>query len=183
MFEVGGHALCLGCKAKVEQIWQAELAANVGALNFALGMAEAQVGLPGMFPRFSVPQPTIQKGPVSVNNITVSDSVVGAINTGQVRQIEVAMDRISQEGDSELALSIKEFTEAVLEEKQLETQQKDEILQYLSFITAQCASPKRARQPSIAHAVLDRVGQAVETAKALAPLWMPLLLKLQTLFQ
>ena len=87
MFEVGGHALCLDCKTKVEQIWQAELAANVGALNFALGMAEAQVGLPGMYPRFSVPQPTIQRGPVSVNNITVSDSIVGAINTGQVRQI------------------------------------------------------------------------------------------------
>ena len=93
------------------------------------------------------------------------------------------MDRIAQGGDQELALSIKKFTEAVLEENQLETHQKDEILQYLSFITAQCASPKGARQPSIAHPVLDRVGQAIETAKALAPLWMPLLLKLQTLFQ
>ncbi len=182
MFEVDGHPICLDCKAKLSQMWQAELAGNVSQLNFLLGMAEAQTGLPGTLPRYQVPQPTIQQGPVNFNNINVSESVVGAINMGQVRQIDVAMDRIATEGNTELVASLKAFTETVLADQQLKEEHRDEIIEMLAFLTTQCALPKGGRQPSIAQTVLERVGQMVQTVTSLSPLWAPLLAALQTMF-
>ena len=183
MFEVNGHPLCLDCKTKLSQMWQAELADTVNQLNFLLGVAEAQVGIPGMFPRYQAPQPTIQQGSVSFNNINVSESVVGAINTGQIQQIDVAMDKIAIDGNAQLIDYLKAFTEAVLADQQLEGERRDKIIEMLAFLTTQCALPKGGRQPSVVQTVLERVSQIVETVKSLSPLWAPLLAALQTMFQ
>lgn len=164
-------------------MWQAEMAENLNQLNFLLGMFEAQTGIPGMFPRYQISPPKIQQGPVNFNNINVSKSVVGAINTGQVQQIDVAMDKIMTEGNPQLIEHLKAFTEAVLENQQLEGEHRDKIIEMLAFLTTQCALPKGGRQPSVVQTVLERISQIVETVKSLSPLWAPLLAALQTMFQ
>jgi hypothetical protein len=50
------------------------------------------------------------------HNIKVDRSVIGSINTGEVKRIDVAMSHIGAYGNEELVKALKEFTEAVINE-------------------------------------------------------------------
>src|SRR5207247_9593391 len=72
----------------------------------------SDLGVTG-YPRYQVPEPTpiIQRGPMNFHNIKIDRSVVGAINSGDVQRIEVAMNNINAHGGEVLAAALKEFTE------------------------------------------------------------------------
>jgi len=182
IYKVGENYLCLDCNLKFEQAQQLQYLRNVSTLNFLLGQMESITGIPGTFPRFAVPKAVISQGPMNFSNIRVDNSVVGSINTGQVKQIDVAMDNIKNGGNEELANSLKTFTEEVLAEKQLTAQLRDELIEHLSFISSQCVLPKEARKPTIAKSVLERIGEIVATVKLLAQIWAPVLAGLQRIF-
>ena len=55
--------------------------------NRAAADLESIVGLPGMLPRIQIPP--LPSAPLTLNNIKVDNSVVGSINTGNVRAIDV----------------------------------------------------------------------------------------------
>lgn len=182
MYKMGENYLCLDCNLKFEQAQQLQYLRNVSTLNFLLAQMESITGIPGTFPRFEVPKPIISQGPMNFSNIRVDNSVVGSINTGQVKQIDVAMDNIKNGGNEELANSLKTFTEAILAEKQLTAELRNELIEQLSFISSQCALREEARKPTIVKSVLERIGQIVATVKSLGPIWAQLLAVLQSIF-
>jgi hypothetical protein len=54
----------------------------------------------------------VQRGPMTYNNINVNNSVVGAINTGNVQSIDVAIEKVKLQGSPravELAKALKEL--------------------------------------------------------------------------
>ena len=107
---------------------------------------------------------------MTFHNINVQGSVVGAINTDQVQQIDAAIGHIKIGGDAALAQSLAQFTEAILADTQLHENHKKEILEQLSFLSAQTAAPKDQRKPGMIRSVLEGIGKAV-TAPALTALW------------
>jgi hypothetical protein len=156
--------------------------ANINMLEAEM---EVATGLPGLFPRIEISKPPpLHQGPVTFNNIKVNGNgnVVGSINTGQVEQINVAMDNIKAGGNDELANSIKQFTKAVLAEKELDVKSRGELIEWLSSVASQCASPKQARNPSIVNAMLQEIDKVAMKFASLAPLWTPLLPLLQNMF-
>jgi hypothetical protein len=125
----------------------------------------------------------VHQGPVTFNNIKVDSSVIGSINTGQVKQIDVAMDNIKAEGNEQLVDSLTKFTEAVLAEKALDAKLKSELIEQLSFVTSQCVSPKQLRKPTIIKTVLQQIDKVATKVATLAPLWSPLLTLFQNMFK
>ena len=87
------------------------------------------------------------------HTINVDRSVVGAINTGNVKKMEVALNDIKNQ-NPELE-QLKEFTEAVLREASLSVEAKNDIVKQLSVLTAQLAMPQESsrkhRHKSIGH--------------------------------
>jgi hypothetical protein len=154
--------------------------ANINMLEAEM---EVATGFPGSCPRIEIQKPPpLHQGPVTFNNIKVDSSVIGSINTGQVEQINVAMDNIKAGGNDELANSIKQFTKAVLAEKELNAKSRGELIEQLSFVASQCASPKQVRKPPIVNAVLQEIDKVAMKFASLAPLWTPLLPLLQNMF-
>jgi hypothetical protein len=49
-----------------------------------------------------------------VHNIRVDNSVIGAINTGQIKSLNVALDNVQNAGSPELANTLHVLSEAVL---------------------------------------------------------------------
>ncbi len=117
----------------------------------------------------------------NIHNITVQDgSLVGAINTGHAEQVSVSIEK-TKFGGSELALtkSLADFSQELLAGAQLQQHERDAILEQLSFLTAQVATPKAERKPGMIRFAIETVGKAA-TVPALTALWHhlhPLLIK------
>ncbi len=148
---MAGQPLCLSCADRFNQILQRQNDGLVDQYNYLLDMTEATVGVYGVMPRMRRSQPIIQRGPTmtTFNNINVRDSVVGAINTGEVKRLDVTMDRLRNCGgqSAELAAAISGFTQAILDNNDLEVKDRNDLLEVLSLLTAQASQPEGARMP------------------------------------
>jgi len=179
----GGHLLCLDCYEKWQNLLLRQNEELARVYNHLLDQAEAVVGLPGIYPRIRTAERTIvNTGPMNFNNISVKDSVVGVINTGQVQQLDVAVDVVRDGGQKELADALQKLSQAVLDAPDLAAAQKNEAIEHLSFLAEQAALPKEKRQSSIGKIVITGLERVVNAAASVSTLWPHLCSLLQGLF-
>lgn len=88
-------------------------ARNASLLNQIADQMETMTGGSGVVARFEIPQPTIHTGN-TVHNIRVDNGVIGAITTGQIKSLNVALDNVQNAGSPELANTLHVLSEAVL---------------------------------------------------------------------
>ncbi|HNP84401.1 MAG TPA: hypothetical protein PKN47_23310 [Nitrospira sp.] len=167
----GGRFLCVDCNLKVQQAADLEHARNARELNYLIDQMEATVGLSGVLPRHHVPQATIHAGPITNHNIQVHDSVVGAINTGSIQRMNVALDRIQIGGDPALAPALQRLTEAVMESSQLLADQKKKAVDQLSYLAEQAALTQDQRNPSIGTTTIEGFERIIHASSGLVTLW------------
>jgi len=118
---VGGVPLCVDCNLKIAQAQRIRDRALKDRHSELVAEIEARTGLFGVMPRYEIePEaPTVvQSGPVNFHNIKVEGSVVGAINTGNVKRIDVALSHIKI-GEPKLEEALAAFTEAVAHSKEI----------------------------------------------------------------
>lgn len=171
VISVGNNPLCVECYLKFQQASKIFCDTLIQEENYLLDMMEATIGLPGVLPRIKTPQPIVYKGPLTFHNIKVDQSVIGAINTGEVKRIDVTMDYINTFGNNELVKALKEFTQAVIDEKKIEIKMKNEIIEHISFLTSQAALPKEKQKTSIVKTVLSAIKDTISTIASLMLLW------------
>ena len=90
------------------------------------------------------------------HTINVDRSVVGVINTGNVKKMEVALNDIKNQ-NPELEQKLKEFTEAVLREASLSVEAKNDIVEQLSVLTAHMAMPQKSRVSTVIKALVTSI--------------------------
>ncbi len=163
IFRVRGNPLCIDCYLKLQQILEIQDARLVQEMNYLTDEIEAAVGLYGVLPRYNVPQPIFHQGPLTFHNIKVGHSVVGSINTGEVKRIDVAISNIKTSGNEKLVKALKEFTEAVISETKLNAELKNQVFEQISFLASQCGLPKEKQKPSIVKVILSSVRNMVST--------------------
>jgi len=149
---------------------QAQLAAM---MNYLTGQAEAVTGVYGVLPRIQMPQPPPvikQEGDITLNNINVENSVIGAINTGNISQIDVSLTNIKNCGNEDLAENLKKFTEAILNTEEISPQIKNEIIEQLSFLSSQAELPKENQKLSIIKPILNIIEKSIENLPVLITL-------------
>ena len=166
MYEIGEQniPLCLDCYFKLAQIQQQQVENNERMINFASDEMSVVVGLPPIGPRFPTrPRPVIVAG-TKLNNITVNNSVVGTINTGSIGSVDQSISALIQCGEPSLAEAIKGLTETILQSGDLTRNQKNELVESLSVIAKEAATPKEARRNTVALALLERAVQITSLA-------------------
>jgi len=126
--QVAKNPLCIDCYLKLQQAIQMQDARCVQEMNYLIDAIEARVGLYGVLPRYQVPQSIIHQGSLTFHNIKVDRSVIGSINTGEVKHIDVCMSHIKTSGNEELVKALKDFTEAVISETKLNNDLKNQII-------------------------------------------------------
>jgi len=113
------------------------------------------------------------------NYITISDSVVGSLNLGEIKKIDVSMAVFKKLDNEAIIKPLKELTEAIINEKELDRELKNEILEQLSFLSIQANLQKEQRvKRGIIKPIFDRIKTVISTIPALISLWD----KLQPLF-
>ena len=177
-----GVFLCIDCNWKVQQIAAGEFERNAAELNYLTEQMDYIAGLSGIPPQYKIPQPTIHTGPVTQHNIQIHGSVVGAINTGQIKSLNVALDNIQNAGSPDLANALQELTEAVLASSELSPEKKTAAIQHLSHITDQAALPKDKRQSAIGTTILEGFERIISVSSGLLGIWQTVKPLLEQLF-
>lgn len=156
--------LCLNCYLKVSQLQQAQLENNERIMNFALDEMDAVTGFPLSGPRFPARPRPVQISGIKMNNIKVSNSVVGTINTGSIGTVDQSISALIQTGEPALADAIKQLSEAVIGSGDLTQNQKNELIESLSVIAGEAASPKERHRKTVVASLLERATQITSVA-------------------
>lgn len=159
VFEVNGHPICVDCNLKIQQAFQIRDNALKEQYNRLIDEAEFATGLYGVMPRYKTQPPVIHQGPMNFHSIKIDGSVVGAINTGNVKKMEVALNNIhSKNQNADLEEHLKKFTEEVLAEAKLSVEVKNDIVEQLSVLAAQLAAPPESRIKTVMKALVTSIG-------------------------
>ncbi|ACL68783.1 hypothetical protein [Halothermothrix orenii] len=171
--QVEGQPLCVDCYLKLQQAIQMQNNRYLEEMNYLSDMMEATLGVYGVLPKYKINQPNqyINTGKISFNNINVDRSVIGAINPGEVKKIDVAMEQIKKSGNDELVAALKDFTEKIIESNELKQEEKNELLEQVSFIASQTALPKEKQKKSIVKPIMNNIKEIVSTIGTLYNLW------------
>jgi len=164
-------ALCLDCNLKLQQIFDIEQRRNAARINFLADEFESSLGCSGIIPRYHIPTPIYQKGDTTFNNINISNSAVGAINTGNVKSIDVSLTHLKQQGVDELVDLIKRFTEEILRDNKIEEKQRNELLEHVAFISEQISISKDQRKSIILKSVFSYVTSGISGIESLMNIW------------
>ncbi len=180
MWQVGEKniPLCLDCYLKYSQINQQELENHERMMNFQQDQMAAIAGTTPIGARFPPrPQPVIIAG-AKLQNINVSNSVVGTINTGSIATVDQSISALVQTGESALAEAIKALSESILRSADLSKNQKNELVESLSVISKEAAKPREMRQSTVAKSLLEKSIQITNLADDITVIcqkWWPVL--------
>ncbi len=158
MYQIGEQniPLCLDCYFKFSQIQQQGIENSERIMNHILDEISVISGVPSLGPRFPPrPQPLVVAG-AKLQNIHVNNSVVGTINTGSISTVDQSISALVQSGEPTLADSIKALSEAILQSGDLTGNQKNELIESLSVISKEAATPKDARQNTVVLSLLEK---------------------------
>lgn len=172
MYEVKGHLLCLEHFTMMSNNLRQSQIQGMAMINYFSDNIDSIFGLPPRGPRISLPpQTVVNNNPTTNNNIKVDRSFVSSINTGQVARINAAMSNIQNGGNEEVSSAIKSLTESVINNKEIESRQKEEIIEQLTFLAEQATLPKSQQQTSVIKMVLKTVPATLSTLTSLNTLW------------
>ncbi len=103
-----------------------------------------------------------------MQNIHVSNSVVGTLNTGSIGTVDQSISALLQCGEPGLAQAIKDLSEAILQSRDLTGNQKNELIESLSVVSKEAATPKGARQNTVALSLLEKAMKITALANDIA---------------
>ena len=110
------------------------------------------------------------------------EMIGGAINTGQIRNLNVALDNVKNAGSPELANALQQLTEAVLASSELSPEKKKLAVNHLSNITDQAALPKNKRQSRIGKKILEGFEGVISVSPVLLGIWDTVQPLVETIF-
>lgn len=177
MYQVEGNFLCLRCYSQFIETHTKQIRVSASLANRAIDDMEAIVGLPhgSLGGRIHIPpsSPTINTGQTTYNNIQVDKSVVGSINTGSIRELDIMIGAMQEEDNQELASVFQDLTHAILEAKEadLEQSDKDSALEFLSFLSEEAFTPETDRRSKIGKAAISKLEQILSNVGSIASVW------------
>ncbi len=139
--------------------------------NQIIADAEAITGLYGVMPRYEIEQPVIQQGPTTLNNFRIDRSVIGAINTGRAKNIEVSLSKINTPDNVELHDALASFTQSVVNSTEATSETKNAVLDLIEAITAEAAKPNDQRNRTLLTTILPKIPVLISSATSLVDLW------------
>jgi hypothetical protein len=175
MFAVGPEGrqvpLCLDCYIRFAEVNQRQIESCEREINYLTSQMEALVGLPGIHPRYPERPRFIQTGAVNLNNFNISNSQIGALNTGTIQNVDATVTVLKSGGDTALAVALTELAQAVMSSNDIAAAAKNQILELLNELAQQGVAPKDKRKPSVTRAVLAELGSIIGGIASLVALW------------
>ena len=120
-----------------------------------------------------------------MHNIHVADSVVGSINTGTVQRVDVNLTYLKQGGNKDVADALQKLTEAIVNEPELPSTDKNNLLDQVDYLAEQASCAAKDRRRGMIKAAMDSLGSFAHSANSITTIavaWEHVAPLLQSLF-
>jgi hypothetical protein len=165
--------LCLDCNVKHAQMSAIQSDQLERDMNFAASEMEAVSGLShGSLPRYPQRQVRIiQGGPMTLNNITVKDSSVGVLNTGNLEIVDSAITALKANPQTQdVAGAILKLASAIAD-SELPAEKKNEAIEILSTVATEATAPEGKRKSSVVKRLLAGFPTLIQTSASAIEIW------------
>lgn len=165
-------ALCLECTLKQQQLAAIQSDQLERDLNYATAQIEAVMGMPGTLPRYPQREVKIIKGgSVTLNNITVNDSAIGVLNTGNLEIVDSAISALKSHPETQaVAAAISRLTNAIADSS-LPTATKNEAIEILSTVATEATAPEGRKKSSVVKRLLSALPTLLQTSASAIEVW------------
>ncbi|MDP3786581.1 MAG: hypothetical protein Q8R05_03410 [Candidatus Omnitrophota bacterium] len=142
-------------------------------INYATDNMESAMGMPGILPKFPERQPPkiIQTGGITLNNIHVSRSEIGVLNTGVIENVDSTLTVLKTQGNAELAAAVTGLSEAVIKATEITAEQKNQIIELLSALSEEAVAPKEKQKKSVIKALIQHLEDLLKGVSTITGLW------------
>lgn len=161
--------VCIDCKYKVEQGRWMEFVQNATMLNHAEAELSSMMGMPSN--QIAIPNTPIP--PINYNHqaVTVTGGTVGVVNMGNVAEIQVNLQALTQNGSPDLVEPLKLLTEAILQAQDADDARKNEFLEQVAALTEQAKAKPEARKTGTIKALFGAVKEGASAVASVAGAW------------
>lgn len=128
--------LCLDCYVRLRDISLREEESHERAINHLTAQMEAMVGLSGILPKYPERPRIVHTGAMTLNNIHVSNSQVGVLNTGTLQNVDATVNVLRSEGNPELAAAVLALAQALVSTTELSSEKKNQALELLGTLVS-----------------------------------------------
>jgi hypothetical protein len=165
-----GYPACIDCKYKLDIGQWMQFAQNAAMVNFAAQEMDAVVGF-GSSPTIQIPRAPMP--PINYNNQTVSVSGgnVGVINFGNVHDIQVNLQSLTESGSQDIVEPLAKLTDAILNAKEADGPTKNELLEQVATLTALATAKPEERKPGVVKALLSAIKDGAGAINSAAGAW------------
>lgn len=168
---LGAYPVCIDCKYKVDMSNWMQFAQNASMLNYLDRELVSTVGMPHLSNQIAIPRPPVP--PINYNNQTVSVSggTVGSINFGNVRDIQVNLQALTQNGSPDIVEPLSKLTDAVLNAQDADEPTKNELLEQIATLTALARAKPEERKQGTVKALFEAVKEGAGAISSAAGAW------------
>jgi hypothetical protein len=184
MYGYLGQNLCLDCYERADYLHQVQLTRLINMANQAQHEMDQAIGFLPYGPSPQIPNfvPRPPRQTVTLTNFNFDRTNIGSLNTGNIKNLDVALTIMQGADQSELANDIKGLTEAIVASATISEQEKNEVLEYLSFLAQQATVPDDQRSKGIGKGLLERIPTILSAGTALLTLWEKIAPRILELF-
>lgn len=119
--------------------------------------------------------PIPEKREMTINNINISNSAIGVLNTGQIESIEsicMNIESLNNSGAQDLSEAIKKLTKAVSECSNLDASKRSEALEQLEELSAQATlQPELRTKTGVLKGIFSCLEGTLAAAGDVAEVW------------
>lgn len=168
---LGEHPICIGCEYKYQQSRYMVFAQNAAMLNLADREMTMAVGMPELSTQIQIPPAPIPPIHYNHQNVNVSGGTVGAINFGNIRDIQVSVQALAEGGEVGVADALANLTNAITEANEIAEAEKNALLEQIAFLSAQASTPPAERKPGMVKSVLSSIKDGALAIGAVGEAW------------
>jgi len=162
--------LCIECDLKRQHGEALEFQRDTQLMNSALAMFGLQSGIP--VPRLPVSSvPIIPITNMNTNYIRVENSTIGVVNLGHIQNVDRAVTVLRQAGANDFADALSQLTQAVVDNREVSDQRRQEILEILSTIGTESQKPTASRAVGVVRALAMELATLFSGLAGLSDLW------------
>jgi hypothetical protein len=165
--------LCLDCFSKLSHVNHMQFLQNAAMMNRALDDLEMTTGFSssgGRIPVQAMAQ-AMQRNH-TLNNIHISQSQIGILNTGSIQRIDAAITLSKGSDAEEIGFLINNLTQAVIKSTELDATQQNEIIDLTETLAEEVVGKRKpATITAVMKAITERVTGVAALAGAAEKLW------------
>jgi hypothetical protein len=167
----GNSGLCVEYYLMAQQATYLHVYMLSKQLNYLTDELEAEDGGLVKFPHIEMAPPPFIGNNLTLNNINVTKSTLGAINTGTIQNLDAGITLMQSSGESEIAKAVQQLSQAIVDSNEINASLKNEIAEQLEFLTAQILVEKQKRSIGTVRSVLSGIRDVISISAGLLMIW------------